>query len=79
MLYAVMGAEVEKVWQPGNLVAKSFFRNQALAAIFLDPSPALSQKQTIWSKHKRNYISIFRKWRNILSISSKYPKNTIKT
>ena len=36
MLYAVIGAEVEKVCQLGNLVAKSFFRNQALAAIFLD-------------------------------------------
>ena len=58
-------------WQPGNLVVRKLFRNQALAAIFLDPSPALSPKQTIWWKRKRNYISIFRKWTNILSISSK--------
>ena len=27
-------AEVEKVWQPGNLVARKFFKNQALAESF---------------------------------------------
>ena len=26
--------EVEKVWQPGNLVARKFFKNQALAESF---------------------------------------------
>ena len=39
--------EVETVWQPGNLVARKFLKNHSLAEIFLDPSPALSQKQTI--------------------------------
>ena len=46
--------EVEKVWQPGNLVARKFFKNQALAESFLNPSPALSHKQTILWKHKIN-------------------------
>ena len=27
-------AEVEKVWQPGNLVARKFLKNQALAESF---------------------------------------------
>ena len=44
---AVEVAEVEKVWQPGNLVARKFLKNLSLADTFLDPSPALSQKQTI--------------------------------
>ena len=31
---AVEVAEVEKVWQPGNLVARKFLKNQALAESF---------------------------------------------
>ena len=52
---------MEKVWQPGNLVARKFLRNQALAESFFDPSPALSHKQTIQWKRERNDINIFRK------------------
>ena len=60
--WSVYGSpEVEKVWQPGNLVARKFLRNQALAESFFDPSPALSHKQTIQWKRERNDINIFRK------------------
>ena len=43
--FAAWPSEVEKVWQPGNLVARKFLKNQALAESFFDPSPALSHKQ----------------------------------
>ena len=34
--------KMEKVWQPGNLVARKFLENQALAEFFLDSSPTFS-------------------------------------
>ena len=51
---------MEKVWQPGNLVARKVLKNQALAESFLDPSPVLSHKQTIRWKRQINDISTFR-------------------
>ena len=66
-----------KIWQPGNLVPRKFVKNQALAKSFLDPSSQLSQKQTIWWRHKIHDFSIFRKRIHFFIKSQKYNKDLI--
>ena len=69
-IYCLLFSVVEKVWKPGNLVARKFLKNQALAErfwIFL--LHFLTSKQFCKSI-KRNDTSISRKCSYFLSICS---------
>ena len=58
--YGGFGAQMEKVRQPGNLIAKKFLKNQALAESFWILFPHFLTSKQFDKKRKRNYISIFR-------------------
>ena len=59
------GAKSAATGQPS---CQKVFEESGSGRKFLDPSPVFSNKQTIRWKHKRNYISIFRKWTYLSSV-----------